>query len=74
MCKRLSYSVCDPYNDNIPELPDEIKNKTYNNILKFYNKLNAVVIPKVGIIMGSDSDLITMKDVGRYIEFFRYFI
>ena len=43
----------DPYNDNIPELPDEIKNKTYNNILKFYNKLNAVVIPKVGIIMGS---------------------
>ena len=62
-------SVCDPYNDNIPELPDEIKNKTYNNILKFYNKLNAVVIPKVGIIMGSDSDLPTMKDAADILSF-----
>ena len=62
-------SVCDPYKDIIPKLPDEIINKTYNRILEFYNKLNSVVIPTVGIIMGSDSDLPTMKDAAYILDF-----
>lgn len=60
-------SVCDPYNDSIPDLPDDIINKTYNNISQFYNNLNSVVLPKVGIIMGSDSDLLSMKDAGNIL-------
>ena len=62
-------SVCDPYKDIIPKLPDEIINKTYNKILEFYNKLNAVVIPKVGIIMGSNSDLQTMEGAAEILTF-----
>ena len=60
-------SVCDPYKDTIPTLPQEIIDKTYNNILQFYNNLNSVVLPKVGIIMGSDSDLLSMKDAGNIL-------
>jgi len=60
-------SVCDPYKDTIPTLPKEIIDKTYNNILQFYNNLNSVVLPKVGIIMGSDSDLLSMKDAGNIL-------
>ena len=60
-------SVCDPYNDSIPDLPQDIINKTYNNISQFYNNLNSVVLPKVAIIMGSDSDLLSMKDAGNIL-------
>ena len=59
--------VCDPYNDNIPEVPNEIIQKAYNSYKYFYNKITSS-IPSVSIIMGSDSDMSIMRDSANILD------
>ena len=55
-------SVCDPYKDNIPDIPKEIIEKAYSSYKLFYDKISTVdirqtLIPNTVVILsGSDKD------------------
>ena len=49
-------SVCDPYKDDIPEIPQSVKNHVLNCYSTLYNKLISFNQNLVVILSGSDSD------------------
>jgi len=65
-------SVCDPYNDEIPEVPDNIIMKAHDSYQLFYDKITAVnvrqiVFPNIVVILsGSDKD---SKHVDNIVSF-----
>jgi phosphoribosylaminoimidazole-succinocarboxamide synthase len=55
-------SQCDPYNDDIPEIPREIVQKAYNSYKLFYDKISSIDVKQlyhpdtIVILSGSEKD------------------
>lgn len=58
---------CDPYKDEIPEIPDILKDRAINSYKMFYKSILKSV-PDVGIIMGSDSDMNIMREASNVLD------
>jgi len=67
-------SVCDPYKDEIPEVPQEIVEKAYNSYKLFYDKISAVnmrhvVFPNTVVILsGSDKDATHVSNIISFLN------
>jgi len=67
-------SVCDPYNDEIPEVPQEILKTAYNSYKLFYDKIVAVNITQtlcpdtVVILSGSSKDGTHVSNIISFIN------
>jgi phosphoribosylaminoimidazole-succinocarboxamide synthase len=58
---------CDPYKDDIPEIPDILKDRAINSYTIFYKNI-IKSLPDVGIIMGSDSDINIMREASNVLD------
>ena len=67
-------SVCDPYNDKIPKIPEEIIQKAYNSYKLFYDKISTVNIRRVLfpntiiILSGSNKDSKHVENIILYLN------
>ena len=66
-------TVCDPYNDKIPEIPDTIIKKAYNSYKYFYDKISTITKETnpenlVVILSGSNTDAYHVEKLIKLIK------
>ena len=67
-------SVCDPYKDKIPEIPNQIVDKAYKNYKLFYDKLEEIDLKDilnekiVVILSGSEKDCEHVMKIRNYLN------